>query len=222
MADQTKEALGFIARLLGGAGMRSMPLQTVQTVVKGGAFVPTPNKNPIRGEQVSSIDIARALADDQLQPMDFDAGVVFVPNNPQNNAGFIDTPENRNAFIHQTPEEHEQALRSFLDKKNIPPEKAVQLGIKAEEALDKWWNDKEPRRPVTPTSSAVKSARIGPNGDIYIKFASGNKEYQYRGNPDPVKASEALAELVARPASIGKRINSWSGDWGKAHTYLPK
>ena len=136
MADQTKEALGFIARLLGGAAMRSMPLQTVQTVVKGGAFVPTPNKNPIRQERVSSIDIARALADDQLQPMDFDAGVVFVPNNPQNNAGFIDTPENRNAFIHQTPEEHEQALRSFLDKKNIPPEKAVQLGIKAEEALE--------------------------------------------------------------------------------------
>lgn len=222
MADQTKEALGFIARLLGGAAMRSMPLQAAQTVVKGGAFVPTPNRNPKRNETVSTIDIAQALAADQEQPMDFDANIVFIPGNKQNNAGFVDTPENRAAFLHQTPEEHKGALSQFLDKKNIPPEKQVQLGIKAEEALAKWWNDKEPRRPVTPTSSAVRSARIGPNGDIYIKFASGNKEYQYRGNPDPVKASEALAELVARPASIGKRINSWTGDWGKAHTYLPK
>ena len=75
---------------------------------------------------------------------------------------------------------------------------------------------------MTPTSSCVKKARIGANGDIYITFGSNpNKEYQYEGSADPVQASKFLQDLVASE-SIGRAVNSWTGLWGKAHTYLPK
>ena len=184
----------------------------------------TPNTAAKRDPQladVSSLSSAIAASEAVSKPLDFDAGVVFIPGAAQNNAGLVRTPENLESFIRQTPEEHKEALLRFVGKPNVPEDKAIQLGIKAEEGLSKWWNDKEPRRPVTPTSSAVKKARIGENGDIYVTFGSSPKEYQYRGSSDPVEASRILRDLVAA-SSIGRSVNSWSGDWGKAHTYLPK
>lgn len=185
----------------------------------------TPNRNAKREPKladVSSLKAALMASEAVSQPIDFDAGVVFIPGEAQNNAGL--TGSNLDAFIRQTPEEHEKALMQFMDKPNIPKEKALQLGIKAEEGLEKWWNDKGPRRPLTPTSSCVSKARIGPNGDIYITFGSNqSKEYQYRGSSDPVEASKILKELVGEPGkSIGKKVNSWTGSWGTVHTYLPK
>lgn len=182
-------------------------------------FVVTPNQNPLRPVNLgAAVDLAKEMVE---QPVDFDAGIVYIPGSAQNNAGLVRTPENLESFVKQTPTEHKDALEQFMDNPNIPPEKAAQLGKKAEEGLAKWWNDHNPRRPVTPTSSAVKKARIGANGDIYVTFGSSNKEYQYEGSSDPVKASQILQQLVTSP-SIGRSVNSWSGDWGKAHTYLPK
>lgn len=239
LASYISKILGGVALGSGspnGAALRSMVSRGYMNgsnfgpARQGGRdFVFEQNYNETREPNlpsVSNIDTAikaaQALAKDEVSdPLDFDAGVVYIPGAAQNNAGLDRSPSNLLSFIRQTPEEHKQALEQYLNKDNIPPEKAVQLGKKAEEALDKWWNDKEPRRPVTPTSSAVKKVRLGPNGDIYVTFASGNKEYQYEGSPDPVKASEILQELVTSP-SIGKYVNSWSGPWGQAHTYLPK
>lgn len=187
----------------------------------GREFVVTPNQNPIRPVNLeAAVDLAKEMVE---EPVDFDAGIVYLSGPAQNNAGLVRTPENLESFIRQTPEEHQKALEQFMKKPEFKdnPEMAAKLGKQAEEGLVKWWNDKNPRRPVTPTSSAVKKARIGPNGDIYVTFGSSGKEYQYEGSPDPVKASEILQQLVTSP-SIGRSVNSWSGDWGKAHTYLPK
>jgi hypothetical protein len=169
----------------------------------------------------AAIDLA-ALK--RSEPINFDAGIVFVPGDPQNNAMYVDTPENHSAFIRQTQEEHDAALDKYLKDKRFAdnPERAVRLGVKEEEKLTHWWNDHDPRLPVTPSSSCVKRARIGDDGDIYITFGTNpNKEYQYEGSKDPVEASRILAQLVTSD-SIGRSVNSWTGFWGKNHTYLPK
>ena len=228
-----KETIQFLSPIIASvlAGGRRNPLgvglsrANFGPARQGGRdFVVTPNEAKQREVKLPTVDVAVEMAKQmQEQPMDFDAGIVYIPGSDQNNAGLVRTPENLASFVHQTPEEHQAALNEFVNKPEFAdhPDKAIQLGIKNEEGLAKWWNDHNPRRPVTPTSSAVKKARIGANGDIYITFGSGDKEYQYEGSPDPVKASQILQQLVTSP-SIGKSVNSWSGDWGKAHTYLPK
>ena len=169
----------------------------------------------------AAVELANRM---QSEPIDFDAGIVYVKGVPQNNQMLAGaTPEDLESFIRQTPEEHEEALNKYMNDPKIPEDRAVRLGIRNEEGLAKWWNDHDPRRAVTPSSSCVKRARIGSNGDIYITFADGTKEYQYEGSPDPVEASKILADLVGHPGeSIGRRVNSWTGDWGMSHTYLPK
>lgn len=175
------------------------------------------------GINPTSIGAAEALARAMVsEPLDFDAGVVYVPGPEQNNQMLDRTAENLEAFIRQSEQEHAEALNKFMNDPDIPKDRAARLGVRNEETLAKWWNDKDPRRPATPSSSCVKRARIGANGDIYIVFGSNpNKEYQYEGSSDPVQASKVLQALVTAP-SIGQAVNSWTGDWGTQHTYLPK
>lgn len=233
MAGETKLA-SFLAQIMAVGAVNSLGPSAIVAAAPRAARGPdffntsTPNNSPQRERElpnVSTLSAALSAAEAVSKPLDFDAGIVYIPGDMQNNAGLVAGKENEESFIRQTPEEHQEALMQFVNKPEFAanPDKAIQLGIKAEEGLAKWWNDKEPRRPVTPTSSCVKKARIGANGDIYITFGSGNKEYQYEGSSDPVRASQILAELVGRPGeSIGQKVNSWSGSWGKAHTYLPK
>lgn len=174
--------------------------------------------------QYSAIQAATDIADRmQSEPIEFDAGIVYVPGDAQHNAMLERTPENLASFLRQSEAEHRAALEKYLNDPKYAgnPERALRLGIREEERLPKWWNDHDPRLPVTPSSSAVSSARIGPNGDIYIRFQEGGKEYQYEGSADPVEASRILQELVTSD-SIGRAVNSWTGSWGRAHTYLPK
>jgi hypothetical protein len=170
----------------------------------------------------AAVELANRM---QSDPIDFDAGVVYIPGERQDNRGLAGaSPEDLESFIRQSEQEHAEALNKYMNDPNIPKDRAARLGIRNEEGLAKWWNDHDPRRAVTPTSSCIKRARIGSNGDIYITFGSNpNKEYQYEGSPDPVQASKILADLVGHPGeSIGQRVNSWKGDWGMSHTYLPK
>jgi hypothetical protein len=175
------------------------------------------------GINQTSIGAAEALARAMVsEPLDFDAGVIYVPGPAQNNAMLVRSPENLEAFIRQSELEHSEALNKFMNEPDIPKDRAARLGVRNEETLAKWWNDKDPRRPATPSSSCVKRARIGANGDIYVVFGSNpNKEYQYEGSSDPVEASKVLQALVTAP-SIGHAVNSWTGEWGTQHTYLPK
>lgn len=237
----------FLSRLLGGlvgAAMSSTPVGRVTAPLnasaqkrvgkaarEGGRVWNTLTRPGASGERFPGGDMGgngggfleAAMADREPRgPVNFDAGVVYIPGPAQNNAMLVRTPENIEAFLAQTQEEHDAALDKYMNDPNIPPERAVRLGERAEQQLPKWWNDKDPRLPVTPSSSCVKSARIGPDGDIYVTFGSNpNKEYQYEGSPDPVEASKVLQQLVTAD-SIGRAVNSWTGDWGTAHTYLPK
>ena len=175
------------------------------------------------GINPTSIGAAEELARQKIpEPLDFDAGIIYRAGPPQNNAMLERSPENIEAFVRQSQQEHDEALDKFFHNPDIPRDRAARLGVQNEQSLAKWWNDREPRRPVTPSSSCVKRARIGSNGDIYITFGSNpNKEYQYEGSPDPVLASTILQQLVTAD-SIGRAVNSWTGYWGKTHTYLPK
>lgn len=215
-----------VAAILAGMGVPRGPFGPGIAARPGGrVWNKVANPNEKRGDAISGLDAAINLADRmKSEPIDFDAGVVYVEGPAQHNAGLVRTPENLESFIRQTEDEHARALNRFMDDPKFEkhPETAAKLGVRAEEGLAKWWNDKEPRRPVTPTSSCVSKVRLGPDGDIYVTFASNpNKEYQYEGSADPVEASKIMQELVTSP-SIGHWVNSWVGDWGMAHTYLPK
>ena len=217
-----------LARQIGGLifgsalhqGLSWDEAQGRQSRVNGRVARDTPNEAP-------DVNLGAALRIAELKnsaPIDFDAGIVYVPGEAQNNAMYVDTPENHSAFVRQTQQEHDSALDKYLRDPRFAgnPDRAARLGIREEENLTHWWNDHDPRIPVTPSSSCVKRARIGANGDIYITFGSNpNKEYQYEGSSDPVEASRILAQLVTSD-SIGRNVNSWTGFWGKAHTYLPK
>lgn len=227
-SNEAVKAASFISRLLAASALRGIPVEGLNfgpARAGGREFILSANKNPS-----STMGAIQKLADAKVsEPIDFDAGIVYVPGDAQNNSMLSGTPEQLEAFIRQTQEEHDQALDQFMDPVKYPqlagkPELAARKGIRAEERLNKWWNDHDPRVPLTPSSSCVKRARIGSNGDIYVVFGSNpNKEYQYEGSSDPVEASRILAELVGEPGkSIGRKVNSWSGSWGQAHTYLPK
>ena len=216
--------------LLGGAGggITGGPYGVGKAARAGGRVWNTMTRENPDGYEPdhsgSAILAASTLADRmKSDPINFDAGIVYIPGPPQLNKELVRTPENLASFLRQTEAEHRAALEKYQNapwaKEN--PERAIRLGIREEENLPKWWNDRDPRLPVTPSSSCVSSAKIGPNGDIYIRFREGGKEYQYEGSPDPVEASRILQELVTAP-SIGRAVNSWTGFWGKAHTYLPK
>lgn len=217
-----------LARQIGGLifgsalhqGLSWDEAQGRQSRVNGRVARDTPNEAP-------DVNLGAALRIAELKnsaPIDFDAGIVYVPGEAQNNGMYVDTPENHSAFVRQTQQEHDSALDKYLRDPRFAGnlDRAARLGIREEENLTHWWNDHDPRIPVTPSSSCVKRARIGANGDIYITFGSNpNKEYQYEGSSDPVEASRILAQLVTSD-SIGRNVNSWTGFWGKAHTYLPK
>ena len=232
LSPDQEQALKILGRMLGGStlgaasgGYDGKNFGPGFAARPGGRVwdkVANPNARRDEWDAISGLGAAVDLAKKmQSDPIDFDAGVVYIPGEAQKNAGLVRTPENLEAFVRQSEKEHEDALKQFMDKNNIPPEQAAKLGVRAEQGLAKWWNDHDPRRPVTPTSSCVKKVRLGPNGDIYVTFGSSEKEYQYEGSSDPVQASKVLQALVTAP-SIGKAVNSWTGDWGKAHTYLPK
>lgn len=232
MADRNVENIG---RLLGSIAMAGAAGGAAGIPLGRGKFGPGKaarpggrvwevegNPNEKRDYNLDNVDVTVKLADRmKSDPLDFDAGVVFIPGPAQENAGLNRTPENLESFVRQSEAEHEEALNHFVGAENLSPENQYKLGVRREEGLAKWWNDKDPRRPVTPTSSCVRKVRLGPNGDIYVTFGSSNTEYQYEGSTDPVEASRILQALVTAP-SIGRAVNSWTGDWGKNHTYLPK
>jgi hypothetical protein len=84
-----------------------------------------------------------------------------------------------------------------------------------EPLLEAWWpgEDDEPRKPLTPSSTAVKNIRIGTDNKIYVTFANGKKEYSYVGGDNPLEAASAAAELI-RSQSIGRSLLPARGFWG--------
>ena len=104
------------------------------------------------------------------------------------------------------------ALAQTLDEHNA----AVAGGYEPD--LDAWWpaHDAQPRRSFTPSSTAVKSIRIGDDNKIHVKFANGKTEYTYLGGDNPRQASEEAAKLVLS-SSIGQSLIPGKGLWGINH-----
>lgn len=86
-----------------------------------------------------------------------------------------------------------------------------------EPLLEAWWpqEDTKPRKPLTPSSTAIRSLRIGKDNKIYVTFASGDprKEYSYVAGDNPLEAAAAVTELI-RSQSIGRSLLPGRGFWG--------
>lgn len=93
--------------------------------------------------------------------------------------------------------------------------RAVAMGT--EPLLEAWWpgEDTKPRKPLTPSSTAIRSLRIGKDNKIYVTFASGDprKEYSYVAGDNPEEAAAAVTELI-RSQSIGRSLLPGRGFWG--------
>ena len=142
-----------------------------------------------------------------------DYGVVYVPGPPQLNQMMPRDAESLASTRLQTENMHSALLNKFAGDPRIPPEQAARLG-KVEElnAPEFWYSDEYPRRPITPSSSAVSSVVVDGN-NIKIKFGGKNREYTYRGGPDYRSATEEAAKLITS-GSLGRAVN---GDWGISH-----
>ena len=142
-----------------------------------------------------------------------DYGVVYVPGPPQLNQMMPRDAESLASTRLQSDDMHSMLLNKFAGDSRIPPEQAKRLGKVAEQnAPEFWYADEYPRRPITPSSSAVSSVVVDGN-NIKIKFGGKSKEYTYRGGRDYRSATEEAAKLITS-GSLGRAVN---GDWGASH-----
>ena len=142
-----------------------------------------------------------------------DYGVVFVPGPPQLNRMMPRDADSLASTRMQSDDMHSMLLNKFAGDSRIPPEQAKRLGKVAEQnAPEFWYTDEYPRRPITPSSSAVSSVVVDGN-NIKIQFGGKGKEYTYRGGPDYRSATVEAAKLITS-GSLGRSIN---GDWGATH-----
>ena len=161
---------------------------------------------PVRRPSNAEILAGATLTYPNLTGNGFDYGVVF---------------DERNASIGQ-PSMNRMLKRSFTDVYPLAQtldehNSAVARGDEPD--LEAWWpgEDTKPREPLTPSSTAVKSIRIGDDNKIYVKFANGkDTEYTYLGGDNPLEASEAAKELITA-SSIGRALLPGKGFWGIRH-----
>ena len=148
--------------------------------------------------------------------------VHWLPGPPQLNAMLKQGVAEKAAQM-QTLQEHNDTILKYL--RALPPnasEKqkhlALMKGIADEEELVSYWDDKQPRKDFTPSSSAVKAIRITPDNRIEVMWGSTPKWYTYKQHADPYQASLAAKELLTS-GSIGRALVRKSkkyGQWGRA------
>lgn len=149
-------------------------------------------------------------------PVDsFDLGLIYVPGAMQNNAlrnraedeaALPITQAEMNKFI--------QANAPLLA--NYPPQVRDQMIEALLQRVPKWnpKTDRAPKRPLTPSSSAVRSIKIRPDNNIDIQFGSG-QTYTYRGGVTVADAAREVLKLI-NARSIGHELGTKNG-WGAAH-----
>lgn len=161
---------------------------------------------PVRRPSKAEVLAGATLTYPNLTGNGFDYGVVF---------------DARNASIGQ-PSENRLLKRSFTDVYPLAQtldEHNAAVARGDEPDLEAWWpgEDTEPREPLTPSSTAVKSIRIADDNTIRVKFANGkDTEYTYLGGDNPLEASEAAKELITA-SSIGRALLPGKGWWGIRH-----
>lgn len=97
---------------------------------------------------------------------------------------------NQNAALMQDLTEHNRAVANGTEKD-----------------LERWWpgEDTEPRRTISPQSSAIEGIRINKNGTVQVKWYKGSKWYTYKAGKDIRESSEMAKDLLTAP-SIGRAL----------------
>lgn len=148
-------------------------------------------------------------------PNGFLYDVIYVPGAAQGNA--LRNRAENDAALAQTQQEHNDALNTYLAAVNYPPAVREMMGKQIEKNLAKW-NPKEdtrPRRPLTPSSSAISEIKINPDNTIGIKYGPNSKSYTFRGGNTVQEAAQEVLKLI-NSGSIGKELSK-NGGWMRAH-----
>lgn len=141
--------------------------------------------------------------------------VVYIPGAAQGNA--LRNRAENDAALAQTQQEHNDALNTYLAAMNFPPAVRKMMGEQIEKNLAKWNPkvDRAPRRPLTPSSSAISEIRINPDNTIGIKYGSNSKSYTFRGGNTVQEAAQEVLKLI-NSSSLGRELSK-NGSWMRAH-----
>jgi hypothetical protein len=141
--------------------------------------------------------------------------VVYVPGAAQNNA--LRNRAEQDAALAQTQQEHNDALNTYLAAMQYPPAVRKMMGEQIEKNMAKWNPkvDKSPRRPLTPSSSAISEIKINPDNTIGIKYGPNSKSYTFRGGNTVQDAAREVLKLIYS-GSIGKELSK-NGSWMRTH-----
>lgn len=141
--------------------------------------------------------------------------VVYVPGAAQNNA--LRNRAEQDAALAQTQQEHNDALNTYLAAMQYPPAVRKMMGEQIEKNMAKWNPkvDKSPRRPLTPSSSAISEIKINPDNTIGIKYGPNSKSYTFRGGNTVQDAAREVLKLI-NSGSIGKELSK-NGSWMRTH-----
>lgn len=141
--------------------------------------------------------------------------VVYIPGVAQGNA--LRNRAENDAALAQTQQEHNDALNTYLTTMNFPPAVRKMMGEQIEKNLAKWnpKEDKSPRRPLTPSSSAISEIKINPDNTIGIKYGPNSKSYTFRGGNTVQEAAQEVLKLI-NSGSLGRELSK-NGSWMRAH-----
>ena len=97
-----------------------------------------------------------------------------------------------------------------------PPAIRKQIGKDLEKKLAKWnpKEDQKPRRPLTPSSSAISEIKINPDNTIGIRYGN-SKSYTFRGGNTVQEAAQEVLKLI-NSSSIGRELSK-NGSWMRTH-----
>lgn len=147
-------------------------------------------------------------------PNGFLYDVIYIPGAAQGNA-LRNRAENE-AALAQTQLEHNELLNKYINMLQYPPEVRRMMGQQMERNSPKWNpnSDRNPRRPLTPSSSVISEIRITPENNIEVKFGN-SKPYTYRGGNTVAEASKEVLKLI-NSSSLGKELSK-NGSWARTH-----
>lgn len=148
-------------------------------------------------------------------PQGFLYDLKYIPGAAQNNA--LRNRSENDAALAQTQKEHNDALNAYLTNAGYPPAIRKQLGQDLEKKLAKWNPkvDKSPRRPLTPSSSAISEIKINPDNTIGIKYGPNSKSYTFRGGNTVQEAAQEVLKLI-NSGSLGRELSKY-GSWMRTH-----
>lgn len=147
-------------------------------------------------------------------PNGFLYDVIYVPGVAQGNA--LRNRAENDAALAQTQKEHNDALNAYLTAVNYPPAVREMMGKQIEKNLAKWnpKEDTKPRRPLTPSSSAISEIKINPDNTIGIRYGN-SKSYTFRGGNTVQEAAQEVLKLI-NSSSLGRELSK-NGSWMRTH-----